>query len=253
MLATSIIRILMFVALMAYVFSRPQLNIYNIRGGFAGLWRFGRRLRRLGYPLAIAAGVESVAFATMTMFAGILGTESLAVFQIAITSIAFVFMAAVGVGAATAVRVGYAVGRQDMRETKWAGWTGLGLVTAIMVAASITVLATPGSVIGIYSDDPAIAALAPGVLMVAGLLLVFDGGQGVLMGALRGTGDVWIPSMIQLMSFWIVMVPAGTVFSFVFDWGAPGLMGAVMAGVFTAFLALSTRFSIVSRRAVRRL
>jgi MATE family multidrug resistance protein len=174
----------------------------------------------LGYPLAIAAGVEALAFATMTMFAGLLGTEQLAVFQVVITSIAFIFMAAVGVGAATAVRVGYAVGRQDARETKWAGWTGLGVVTAIMVLASIVIVAVPESVIGIYSNDPAILALAPGVLMVAGLLLVFDGGQGVLMGALRGTGDVWIPSLIQLVSFWMVMVPVGVLFSFVFDWGA---------------------------------
>lgn len=253
LLATSIIRVLMFAALMTYVFSRPQLGIYNIRGGFAGLFGIGRRLRRLGYPLALAAGVEAIAFATMTMFAGLLGTERLAVFQIAITSITFIFMAAVGVGAATAVRVGYAVGRQDTRETKWAGWTGLGMVIAIMIPASIATLAAPAGLIGIYSNDPAIAALAPGVLTVAGLLLVFDGGQGVLMGALRGTGDVWIPSLIQLMSFWMVMIPAGALFSFVFDWGAAGLMGAVMAGVFTAFVALSTRFSIVSGRAIRRL
>ena len=253
MLATSIIRVLMLAALMAYVFSSPQLGIYNIKGGFAGLWRIGRRLRRLGYPLALAAGVEALAFATMTIFAGLLGTEQLAVFQVVITSIAFIFMAAVGVGAATAVRVGFAVGRQDVRETKWAGWTGLGVVTAIMVLASIVIVAAPESVIGIYSNDPAILALAPGVLMVAGLLLVFDGGQGVLMGALRGTGDVWVPVAIQLMSFWMVMVPVGALFSFVFDWGAQGLMGAVMAGVFVAFLALGTRFSVVSGRAIRRL
>jgi len=253
LLATSIIRVLMFVALMVYVFSRPQLGIYNIKGGFAGLRKIGRRLRRLGYPLAIAASVEALAFATMTVFAGLMGTEHLAVFQIAITSIAFIFMAAVGVGAATAVRVGYAVGRQDARETKWAGWTGLGLVTAIMIPAGIAILAAPASVIGIYSNDPAIAALAPGVLMVAGLLLIFDGGQGVLMGALRGTGDVWIPSLIQLLSFWMVMVPVGALFSFVFDGGTQGLMGAVMAGVFAAFVALSTRFSVVSGRAIRRL
>jgi MATE family multidrug resistance protein len=243
----------MLAALMAYVFSSPQLGIYNIKGGFAGLWRVGRRLRRLGYPLALAAGVEALAFATMTIFAGLLGTEQLAVFQVVITSIAFIFMAAVGVGAATAVRVGFAVGRQDVRETKWAGWTGLGVVTAIMVLASIVILAAPESVIRIYSNDPAIVALGPGVLLVGGLLLVFDGGQGVLMGALRGTGDVWIPGAIQLMSFWMVMVPVGTLFAFVFDWGAQGLMGAVMAGVFAAFLALGTRFLIVSGRAIRRL
>lgn len=253
LLATSIIRILMFAALMTYLFSRPRLGAYNIRGRFTGIRDIGRRLRRLGYPLAIAAGVEAIAFGAMTMFAGLLGIEELAVFQVVITSIAFVFMAAVGVGAATAVRVGYAVGRQDVRETMWAGWTGLGLVTAIMILASIAILAAPGAVIGIYSNDPAILALAPAVLTVAALLLVFDGGQGVLMGALRGTGDVWVPGAIQLMSFWMVMVPAGALFSFVFDWGATGLMAAVMAGVFTAFVALSTRFSVVSRRSIRRL
>ncbi len=251
MLATSIIRVLMFVALMVYVLSSPQLNVYNIRGGLAGLWRLGRRLRRLGYPLALAAGVEALAFATMTMFSGRLGTLPLAAFQIAITSIAFVFMAAVGVGAATAVRVGFAVGRQDARETKWAGWTGLGLVIAIMIPATLVGLVAPASIIGIYSDDPAILALAPGVLMMGGLFLIFDGGQGVLMGALRGTGDVWIPSLIQLMSFWVVMVPVGVFFAFVLEWGAVGLIGAVMAGVFTAFVALSRRFSVVSRRTIR--
>ncbi len=253
LLATSLARGVMFAALMAYVFSQPSLNIYKFRGTFRGVWGFGRALRRLGYPLAIAAGVESLAFATMTMFAGFLGTVPLAAFQIAITSIAFAFMAAVGVGAATAVRVGHSVGRQDPRGTKFAGWTGLGIDSAIMVMASVVVLSAPSELVSLYSDDPAILLLAPGVLTIGAFLLIFDGGQGVLMGALRGTGDVWIPSMIQLFSFWVVMVPAAALLAFVFDLGAKGLMAGVLAGVLAAFLGLSTRFSIVSRRAVQRL
>ena len=253
LLATSLARALMFAALMAYVFSQPSLNAYKFRGSFRGVWSFGRPLRRLGYPLALAAGVESLAFATMTMFAGFLGTVPLAAFQIVITTIAFAFMAAVGVGAATAVRVGHTVGRQDPRGTQFAGWTGLGIVSTIMVLASVVALSLPSQLVSLYSDDPAILLLAPGVMTIAGLLLVFDGGQGVLMGALRGTGDVWIPSMIQLFSFWAVMVPVATLLAFVFDLGVKGLMAGVLAGVLAAFLGLSTRFSLVSRRSVRRL
>jgi len=85
---------------------------------------------------------------------------------------------------------------------------------------------------------------------VAALVLVPDGTQAVLMGALRGVADVWPAAGLYLVSFWIVMVPCGYYLGVVRGGGAPALMQSILIGCVLASLLLGWRFHVVSRRAV---
>ncbi len=89
-------------------------------------------------------------------------------------------------------------------------------------------------------------------IVIAGVVLVFDGGQGVLMGALRGVADVWPATVLYLVSFWLVMVPLGYVMGVRQGGGAPALMVAVGVGSAIAVVLLALRFHLVSKRAVGR-
>ena len=72
----------------------------------------GRIIRRLGLPMGLGQGVESAAFSSMTFFAGMIGTATLAAHQTTMTVMAMVYMNAVGLGGAASIRVGNAVGRR---------------------------------------------------------------------------------------------------------------------------------------------
>jgi MATE family multidrug resistance protein len=72
--------------------------------------------------------------------------------------------------------------------------------------------------------------------------------QGVLMGALRGAGDVWPATALYCIAFWGVMVPAGYLLGVVLGGGAPGLVVAMFLGTLCASVLLGLRFRRMCRR-----
>lgn len=251
-LATSIVRWFMFVAIAGYVLTRVDRRRYGVLGSIVDVRGLSRRLRRIGYPLGLSHGLETSAFAAMTLFAGLLGPAQIAGYQVAMNLVALVFMFALGFSTTASVRVGNAVGRRDSEAMARAGWVALGLATLVMVVFAVIYRSLPGLLAGVYTDDIAVAAVAIPTIGIAALVLIFDGTQGVLMGALRGAADVWPATFLYLVSFWLLMVPIGYVFGVLRGGGAPALMTAVGIGSAAAAVMLAVRFRAISRRAISR-
>jgi len=244
-LATSITRGAMAVVLIAYVLAvvSPPAP--------AGRWhdapRQARKLIRLGLPLAAANGLESAAFTAMSMFAGWLGTLAAAAYLICLNVSALIYMLAIGLGTATAVRVGHAVGRREPAEVPLAGWTGALLGFAVMAAIAPLVMGFRPAIAAFYTDDAAVIARAvPALALVAGLLFV-DAGQGILMGAVRGVGDVVVPLGVQVVAYAGVAIPLGYVLAFGFELGIEGLILGLVGGLAVASLLLGLRFAVLTR------
>ena len=252
-LATTLVRWMMAASLVGYAVLMPGNRHYGVRGAMGGAWAKARIFRQIGFPFAIAQGIEAGAFSTVIIFAGYLGTASLGGYQIAQNLIALTFMCAIGVGTATGVRVGNAVGRGDAAAVRWAGWTGTFVVVVAMLAAGVLFLGAPEVLVGVYTQDDAVLAAAIPTIMVAAGMLVFDGMQGVLMSALRGVGDVWIPVIFHGIAFWGFMVPGAALFAFSLGIGTPGLMLGAWVGVVISAILLGSRFYVVSNWPVRRL
>ena len=72
--------------------------------------------------------------------------------------------------------------------------------------------------------------LAVQALCLVALVVIADGLQGVLTGALRGAADVWVPMAIHVGSFWLVLMPAAWLLAFPLGHGTPGLVGGMLAG-----------------------
>ena len=249
-LATTIVRWLMFVAIAAYILTRLDTAKYGLKRAAKSSAHLGRRLRRFGYPMGLAHGMEASAFSAMTLFAGLLGAVEVSGYLVAMNLVATAFMGAIGFATAASVRVGNAVGRQDHVGTRAAGWVAAGAAAAIMVVLGLAFFTFPEALSAIYASDPGITAVAVPTLVVAALVLVPDGTQAVLMGALRGVADVWPAAGLYLVSFWIVMVPCGYYLGVVRGGGAPALMQSILIGCVLASLLLGWRFHVVSRRAV---
>ena len=250
-LATAIARWLGALLLVAWIARLPERRRLALdRPGPPGV---GRRLRRIGYPMSVAMGLESAAFSSLTLFSGHMGAAAVAGWQITLNLIAFAFMAAIGIGTATAVGVGRAVGRGDPAGVRAAGWSGLAAILGWMSLVALLLLTASDRLAGLFSADPLVLAAAVPALTVAAGMVMADGAQGVLMGALRGAGDVWLPTLLHLLAFLLVMVPVAWLVTFPLDLGVPGLVGAAFSGVTLAALMLGWRFHWLSRRPIRRL
>ena len=251
-IATSIIRWCMFAAAAFYVLRVLDRRRFGIAAPSDPTARLGPRLRRFGLPMGIAHGLESGAFAAMTLMAGVLGAAEVGGFTVSMNLLALAFMGGIGLATAASVRVGNAVGRGDSIGVRWAGWVAVGVAAVYLVAFSALFLLAPAWLARLYTADTAVLAIAAPTILVCAAAAVPDGIQGVLMGALRGASDVWPATYLYMIAFWIVMVPLGYWLGVSQGMGAVGLMLGIFAAAVVAAVLLGWRFHSVSAREARR-
>ncbi len=189
-----------------------------------------------------------MAFSAMTLFAGLLGAAQIAGYQIAMNLLALGFMFALGFATVASVRVGNAVGRRDQPGVRAAGWVSVGLAAPILAAVGMIYAVAADGFAAIYTSDADVTAIAVPAVLLTALILVPDGIQGVLSGALRGAADVWPATLLYVIAFWCIMVPLGYYLGVTQHGGATGLMTAVLVGVIVATAMLGLRFHLVSGR-----
>lgn len=250
-LATSLTRWVMLAAILAWVFTMADRDRYGLFRAIENPLRLEGRFLRLGAPMALSYAAETTAFTTITMMAGIMGAHHVAGFQATMNVVAFCFMVAIGMATATSVRVGNAVGRRDMAGLRLAGWTGAGLIAIAMALLSAAIAIWREPIAAIYTTDPEVQAIIYAGLFIATVVLVFDGLQAVMVGALRGAADVWPTTLIGMVSFWVVMVPAAWFLGPHLDGGVQGLMWGEAIGIGLATVLLILRFRVVTRRTIR--
>jgi MATE family multidrug resistance protein len=249
-LALSATRWCMLAAIVGLVRRLPQADRYGVRTPLGDYLPTVKKLFRVGGPLAIATGFEATAFATTQTFAAWLGPESVAVFQDALNLNALVFMLAIGLATATSVRVANAVGRDDQPGIRTAGWVGSGLVLLVTGVVGIAIALTPEPIAALYTSNDEVRALLVPVLLIVALVSVLDGLQCVLMGATRGAADTVVPTILQAISFWGIMVPL-TYSAYRLGYGVAGLFVAIGISVIAAGLFLALRFRRLTRRHIR--
>ena len=252
-IATSIVRWGMLLALLIYIFTMRDSVEFGVRGGRIASWQMGKTMRRIGYPVGFAQGIEASAFSTLVLMAGFMGVAPLAGFQIAMNLIALAFMTAIGFGVATSVRVGNAIGRNDQQGIAKAAQVGVGLAVVVMLFIGVGFLLFPQEIARIYTSDPEVINLAGITIMVAASLLVFDAAQCVLMSALRSCGEVWVPVILHGLSFWALALPFAAWLGFTQGLGIPGLMAGMLLGVVSASILLGLRLRKITRRPIYRL
>ena len=207
---------------------RPYLRPFRPESfAAAPLWR----MLLLGLPIGTQVFLEFAAFGLIAILMGWLGTIQVAGHQVALNLASLTFMVPLGTGAAAAVLVGNAVGRNDPDGARAAARSALLCGGAFMGGAALLFLLLPGTLAGFYTRDPAVLAIAATLIPIAGLFQVFDGLQAVGAGVLRGLGDTRAPMLINIMGFWLIGLPVSLVFGFTLKMGPVGLWWGLVAGL----------------------
>jgi MATE family multidrug resistance protein len=204
--------------------------------------------RKIGYGGGAALFVETGAFSGMNVIAGWIGGLAVAGWAVVLNFAAIVFMVPLGLAAAASVLVARAHGADDRPGVARAGLTAFLVTIAFTGAVSLIVWPGAGSIAGLYTRDPMLAAAVSGALVLACLFFVADGLQVVGSHMLRARGDVWLPMVVQIASYAAVMLPLGWALALPAGLGLEGIVWAVVAASLLSAGLLVWRFWALARR-----
>jgi MATE family multidrug resistance protein len=176
---------------------------------------------------------------------GWLGAAPLAAHQIALNLASLTFMVSLGISSASTILISNAVGRNDYAAVRSAGNAAI-LATLIWNTFTAAVFVVFRSQLAtMYTGDVAVTMLASHLLIWAALFQLFDGGQTVGLGMLRGLNDVRIPTIMAAASYAVIGVPLGYILTFVADMGPAGIWIGYLVALMVASVMYVTRFRAI--------
>ena len=216
---------------------------------------YGRQFS-VGYGMAVSNVAEWGGFNFTFVVATWISTAATTIYGMAVHVIGFCFMAFLGLGTATSVRVAEAYGRKNSEQVKEASRLGVvacGLL-GLILGALVWFFQAPLATLLVRSDaEVADVAIRPELIPVIGFtafVIVFDGLQNVASMALRAQNVIWPPTFIHMGSYFLIMIPGTWYFGLVQGQGAMGMMfGVLVASVVAGVL----QTLLLERKAARRL
>lgn len=242
-ISTLLSRMVMLAVFMLLFFHGKRYREYA-RGFMQGKVTKGnmRELNRIGLPVALQMGMETASFSLATIMVGWIGTAALAAHQIMCTVGQLGFMMYYGMAAAVAVRVSNFSGSGDKADIRRAANAGFHLTLLLAVAASFAIYFMRRSIGGIFTDDADVALLVAQLAVPFILYQFGDGLQCNFSNALRGIADVKPVMLYAFIAYFVISLPAGYLFGFLFGWGLPGVWLSFPFGLTSAGVMFYLRF-----------
>jgi len=197
---------------------------------------------RYGLPIGGQLCAEIGIFGLATLLAAHMGKIPVAAHAIALNLASFTFSVAVGIGAATNVRVGHAIGAGDRALARRRGVIGLEIGFVVMSCFAVVFLAAPRALARVFTDEaPVVAATIP-LLQIAALFQLSDGAQAIAAGALRGIGNTRATFVGNVLGHYGIGLGISLALGFGAGMGAPGLWWGLSVGLTVTAAYLVARF-----------
>ena len=242
-IATAIVLWLEMIGFGIYVLKHRNYRDLNLRQRMARPdMKQITQLLHVGVPMAVTLLMEAGLFVAVALLIGRLGETVTASHHVALNVASVAFMIPLGLSMAITVRVGNAVGRRDALGVRYAGLSGISLVLVTQFLSSGGMLLFATAIASLYTNDPAVIAMASQLLILAGFFQFSDGIQVASNGALRGLKDTRVPMGITLFAYWFVGMPVGWYLAFPRELGARGMWMGLIAGLSVAAILLFARF-----------
>ena len=190
-----------------------------------------REIVRYGLPIGGQLLAEIGIFGVATVLAAHLGKVPAAAHSIALNLSSFTFSLAVGIGSATSVRVGHAVGAGDLALARRRGIIGLQLGLGAMALFATVFVVVPVALTRMFTDDAVVIAATVPLLQIAALFQLSDGTQAIGAGALRGLGHTRATLIGNLVGHYGLGLGISLALAFGLGLGAPGLWWGLSAGL----------------------
>jgi MATE family multidrug resistance protein len=151
-------------------------------------------------------------------------------------------MIATGISAAGSIAVGDAWGRKNKPDLLYSGRAALIMSIVFMGFTALLFALFNHFFVGLYIDNVYVAGMASNLLLIAALFQLSDGIQCVSLGILRGIADTKMPTIVTIIAYWVIGIPAGWMLAKYFDLGLYGIWFGLSVGLTFSAIMLTWRF-----------
>ena len=250
-LATSIAGTIGGLAMALMAWTLPSASTRDLRRRDLPAWRNALRgippIVRFGIMPGLGAALEVLGFSYLMILSTRMGEIVAGGFQVMLSLHNIGFALALGLGSATGVRVGNAVGAGEPWTARGRALIACGLSLLIMGAVVLAYLVFARPIVNGLTADAAVAREAIVMLIILAPFILCDGLQAIFVSALRSLGDQVIAGVNGIIAFFLIMSLAGWS-SYQLGWGSAGLALASALGMAAAMLLQGARFWQVSSR-----
>ena len=242
-LSTLLSRIIMVIVYLVVFFKTQRYSVFR-EGFLRGTINRADfiHLNKLGWPIAGLMGMETASFSLSAVMVGWLGSNELASYQIMITVSQVCFMMYYGMGAAVSVRISNFAGQDDWRNAKLTANIGFHIILIMIVCTAIPIFLLRNHIGPWFTDDEAVAVMVAQTVIPFLVYQLGDGLQINFANALRGIADVRLMMLFAFIAYFVISLPLGYLFGFIFHWGIVGIWMAFPFGLTSAGIMYYLRF-----------
>ena len=131
---------------------------------------------------------------------------------------------------ATTIRVGNLLGEGRPRQARLAGRVSVTLCCGMMLVSCVVLFFFRNSFGKVYSSDPEVIAAASEVVPQLAPYLVAFGMTMSFRGTIGGCGKQVVSAKLGLFTWYVVGLPLGALFCFVWGFGLQGLWSGLVLG-----------------------
>ena len=231
-LSTGICHTILAFALFYILFKSPRFKIYHL---FQKIQKPDLTAIKRLFNKGITIGIAIVLEVGLFNFVGIMASRENAIVasanQIAVNYISIIFMIPLGIASALTIRVAEARGKRDKNLIRDRAYMGMALSLIFMSFAALITLIFKAKIVSFYSTDLEISRLSQQILLIGACFQILDGLQISATGVLRGLADTKIAMIFAIKGYWIIGMPTGLIFAYLFNFGFIGLWFGIAIGL----------------------
>ncbi|OHY34896.1 MATE family efflux transporter [Cylindrospermopsis raciborskii] len=241
------------VGVVLLIFS-PKVRDYQL---FRYLHQFDRQtvveIFQTGWPMGFLLGVESAVLGLSAWLAGYLGTVTLAAHEIAIQTAELAIVIPLGIGNVTVTRVGQTMGEKNPLGARRAALIGIMIGGIYASAVALIFWLFPYQIAGLYlkiNDPESMEAVktATTFLVLAGLFQFFYSIQIIIVGALIGLQDTFMPLLMNLVS-WGLGLAVSYYMGTILGWGGMGIwLGMVLSPLLSGVILMVRFYQEIAKK-----
>jgi putative MATE family efflux protein len=195
----------------------------QVRFNPAVMWR----LLRVSITGILQFLVATASWMALVRIVSVFGSAAVAGYTIGVRLLIFTILPSWGFSNSAATLVGQNLGAGHPQRAEDAVYRTASLNTIYMGGVFILFVFFPRMFIGIFTVDPAVAEPAVACLRTFGLAYISYAWGMVLTQAFNGAGDTVTPTLINLLSFWVIQIPVAYLLAIHYSKGPQGAFWAV--------------------------
>ena len=171
--------------------------------------------------------VGTASFLGLVRILAMFGDVALAGYTLAVRIIIFVLLPAWGIGNAAATLVGQNLGAGNPARAERSVWLVALCNMAFLGVVMVIFLAFAEPLVGFFSVEPEVGALAAECLRIISYSYLFWGYGMITVLAFNGAGDTTTPTWINFFVYWVFQIPLAYVLAHPLGFGPQGVFIAI--------------------------